>query len=198
MKNILEYQWLLLPVVVFLSFFIRYTAIAGGMYWVFYVWKKDKFYKRKNQLPFPDKGQVRYEIKWSLYSSIVMGFIGTSVYYAYKHGYTRVYENISDMGWGYYIFSIFFMMFIHDIYFYFMHRLLHKKFMWKIHSVHHYCKNPTPWSSFCMHPVEMLMVGGIVAPMLFVIPAHMSAFFIFAKILLNKKQIFIHEKNKLF
>ncbi|MBF4518989.1 sterol desaturase family protein [Flavobacterium sp. ANB] len=184
MELFFKYQWLLMPLIVFLSFWIRYMFIAGLMYKFLYVWKKGKYLKRKNQLNFPEKEQIKYEFKWSISSALVMGFVGTIVYYFYKNGYTKIYENISDYGWLYFVFSIIIMMFIHDIYFYFVHRLLHTKFMWNVHKIHHSSHNPTPWSSFCMHPVEMLLSGGVVAPMIFIIPAHMSAFVVFTLIIM--------------
>ena len=44
---------------------------------------------------------------------------------------------------------------IHDIHFFFIHRLIHWAPLYKrIHSVHHNSVNPSPWSSLSMHPVE--------------------------------------------
>lgn len=46
------------------------------------------------------------------------------------------------------------MVFIHDAYFYFCHRLLHTKFFWKIHGVHHRAVNPTVTTSHLFHYIE--------------------------------------------
>lgn len=45
--------------------------------------------------------------------------------------------------------------FVHEIYFFFLHRLIHTPFLYRwVHSVHHNSINPSPWSSLSMHPVE--------------------------------------------
>ena len=44
---------------------------------------------------------------------------------------------------------------IHEVHFFFIHRLIHTPFLYKhVHSVHHNSINPSPWSSLSMHPVE--------------------------------------------
>jgi sterol desaturase/sphingolipid hydroxylase (fatty acid hydroxylase superfamily) len=44
---------------------------------------------------------------------------------------------------------------IHEVHFFFIHRLIHVPVLYKwIHSVHHNSINPSPWSSLSMHPVE--------------------------------------------
>ncbi len=50
---------------------------------------------------------------------------------------------------------------IHEIHFFFIHRLIHTQFLYKhVHSVHHNSINPSPWSSLSMHPVEHLLYFG--------------------------------------
>ena len=44
---------------------------------------------------------------------------------------------------------------VHEIYFYFLHRLIHTPLLYRwVHSVHHNSINPSPWSSLSMHPGE--------------------------------------------
>ncbi|MDE0345406.1 MAG: sterol desaturase family protein [Boseongicola sp.] len=44
---------------------------------------------------------------------------------------------------------------VHEIYFFFLHRLIHTPLLYKwVHSVHHNSINPSPWSSLSMHPGE--------------------------------------------
>ena len=44
---------------------------------------------------------------------------------------------------------------IHEVHFFFIHRLIHTPWLYKrVHSVHHNSINPSPWSSLSMHPVE--------------------------------------------
>jgi sterol desaturase/sphingolipid hydroxylase (fatty acid hydroxylase superfamily) len=51
---------------------------------------------------------------------------------------------------------------IHEVHFFFIHRLIHVPILYKwIHSVHHNSINPTPWSSLSMHPVETFIYHGV-------------------------------------
>ena len=52
---------------------------------------------------------------------------------------------------------------IHEIHFYFAHRLTHIKMLYKwVHYLHHKNINPGPWSGISMHPVEhMIYFAGI-------------------------------------
>jgi sterol desaturase/sphingolipid hydroxylase (fatty acid hydroxylase superfamily) len=52
---------------------------------------------------------------------------------------------------------------IHEINFFFIHRMIHIPILYKwIHSVHHNSINPSPWSSLSMHPVETILYHGVV------------------------------------
>ena len=47
----------------------------------------------------------------------------------------------------------------YETYSYFIHRLFHLPPFLKIHSVHHRCRTTTPWSAYCVHPVEAFFIG---------------------------------------
>ena len=60
----------------------------------------------------------------------------------------------------------------YDIHFYFVHRLLHWKPLYRIaHSVHHRNVNMGPWSGISMHPIEHLLLFSTVLIHL-VVPSH--------------------------
>ena len=62
------------------------------------------------------------------------------------------------------------MLFASDTGFYWSHRLLHIPFIYKvIHKIHHEHKSPITWSSFYVHPVELIMTFTLVflSPVLF-------------------------------
>jgi sterol desaturase/sphingolipid hydroxylase (fatty acid hydroxylase superfamily) len=49
---------------------------------------------------------------------------------------------------------------LHCIWFYFIHRLLHTRFLWRhIHYIHHSYINTNPYATFYAHPVEHLMLN---------------------------------------
>src|SRR3546814_3982259 len=65
---------------------------------------------------------------------------------------------------------------LHDGWFYWTHRLLHRPRLFRIaHAVHHASRPPTAWAAMSFHPWESV-TGAIVIPLLvFVIPIHVSA-----------------------
>src|SRR3546814_3527081 len=65
---------------------------------------------------------------------------------------------------------------LHDGWFYWTHRLLHRPRLFRIaHAVHHASRPPTAWAAMSFHPRESV-TGAIVIPLLvFVIPIHVSA-----------------------
>ncbi len=72
------------------------------------------------------------------------------------------------------------MIFLHDTYFYWTHRLLHMPgFFNKIHITHHLSSNPSPWTALSFHPIEAIIQAAIVPLIVFIIPAHPVALFIF-------------------
>lgn len=64
-----------------------------------------------------------------------------------------------------------------DTHFYFVHRLIHWKPLFKyVHSVHHLNPNPGPWSGLAMHPVEhLLYYSGVLIH--FILPSNPLHFF---------------------
>ena len=61
---------------------------------------------------------------------------------------------------------------IHEVGFYFAHRLLHYPFLYDIaHKLHHRNVSPGPWSGLSMHPVEHLIYFSTIL-LFFLIPAH--------------------------
>lgn len=62
--------------------------------------------------------------------------------------------------------------FIHEIHFFFIHRLIHVEPLYRwVHSVHHNSVNPSPWSSMSMHPAEGTAYFGV-ALWLLLLPGH--------------------------
>ena len=66
---------------------------------------------------------------------------------------------------------------IRETHFYFVHKLLHTKWlMRRVHRVHHMNISPAPWSGLAMHPIEMVLYFSVVL-FSFVIPSHPIHFF---------------------
>jgi len=158
---------------------IRYTLFAGGLFLLFYVWKK--YWYLKIQQKFPQKKHVFHEMKYSFYTLVIFGIVIVFVMWASKNHHTLLYSPIDKYGWPYWFLSILLMVALNDTYFYWTHRLMHLKPLFKrFHIIHHIPTNPTPFSAYCFHPVEAFMEVGIIPLIVFTIPYHLSALAIYS------------------
>ncbi|MEO0378555.1 MAG: sterol desaturase family protein [Cyanobacteria bacterium P01_A01_bin.17] len=92
---------------------------------------------------------------------------------AYTSGYTRLYTEPAQYGWGYFCFSLCLVLFLQDTYFYFTHRLAHhpKCYRW-MHQGHHRSNNPTPLTAFSFDPAEALVQALYLIGAVCFIPMH--------------------------
>lgn len=159
----------------------RYLLFTGAFYLFFYVWKNKKYWYSKIQQCYPEKKHIFHEIKYSFLTILIFGVIILMVIWAGKNGLTQVYTPINKYGYGYYFLSIVMMIFLHDTYFYWTHRLMHWKPLFKIaHKTHHLSVNPTPFAAYAFHPLEAVVEVGIIPLIAFTIPHHASAITIFS------------------
>ncbi len=163
-----------------LSLFLRYALVAGGAWFLFYQMKRGKWWHRKIQLSAPRRAQILLEIRHSLATIFIFALIGGLLYFFHQQGWTRLYLNIEERGWPYLFFSALLLILLHDTYFYWMHRLVHRPrwFNW-VHAVHHLSRNPTPWAALCFHPLEALLELAVVPVAVFVLPLHPLALGLF-------------------
>lgn len=167
----------------------RYLSWSSLLYWLFYVRNRSRWAQRKLQRPWPERKQIENEIRWSLRSCLVFSFMTIGVYYCAIRGWTSIYLNVSDYGWGYLVGSIFIMLVLHDAYFYFTHLLSHRV-VWifrKFHRIHHQSANPTVFADIMFHPVDAVVHAGFAPLFLFFLPVHPLAFgfFIFMVTVVN-------------
>ena len=99
---------------------------------------------------------------------------------AFRRGWTRLYLDIHDFGWWWFAASIVLTIFLHDAYFYWTHRLMHRRSLFPImHRAHHRSTNPTPWAAYAFDPLEALVQAGILPLAAFLYPIHPLAFLVF-------------------
>jgi len=154
-------------------FILRYILVAGFAYFLFYIWKKKKLSHLKIQQKLPETKQVRSEIIFSILTLLIYSGSVSIMLFWHKKGITKIYLDINEYGFFYLISSIIVMIFLHDTYFYWTHKLMHKsRWLYKFHKIHHQSKNPTPWAAFSFHPVEAIISLGIIPLIIFGIPTH--------------------------
>ena len=166
-----------LIIIIYLFNITIMLVVAGGLHLFFYTLKKQdnklKYDSRSfsNNKKFTFNKQVFDNMFWSLVSGVtIWTFYQILLLWGYSNGL------ISKISLGVNPFLFFFLFFIiilfESIHFYFVHRLLHFKFFYKLfHHIHHRNINPGPWSGISMHPFEHLFYFSTVL-IHFVIPSH--------------------------
>ncbi len=160
--------------------FLRYFLAATPFYFVFWRWRPGCLRQRRLQSGDPERDQILSEIAYSLSTIVIFSAIGLSLVYAQRAGLTRVYVDVGERGWAYLAASVAIAIGVHDAYFYWTHRLLHWRPLYRIaHHVHHRSTSPTPWAAYAFHPLEAVIQAGVYLLVVFGIPMHPLALTLF-------------------
>jgi lathosterol oxidase len=152
---------------------LRYFILAGAFYSFFYLYKPEAWAKRKINIQAHHKGQFWYELKYSLITSLIFALVGSLTAIAWQKGFTAIYIDINDMPLIWLPLSLIIAMFIHESYYYWLHRWMHQpKIYRRIHKVHHNSIITSPWTAFSFHPIEGLLEALILPAIVFLLPMH--------------------------
>ena len=162
---------------------IRYFILAGIPFLIFYIFLRNQSKKLKIQdRPAKNKDFIR-EIIHSTLSSLVLSIEAMLVLATPLRNHTLIYKNLSDYPYWWIPVSLVLSLVIHDTYFYWMHRLLHHKSIFRYtHHVHHQSTNPSPWAAYSFHVWEAIADGAIIILLVFLLPMHTVTLFLFAVI----------------
>jgi lathosterol oxidase len=165
---------------IYLFDLLRYLIPASLAFLIFWVIAKNGLKHLFIQQSFPKSKQLWKEFAYSMSTVLVFSFVGFCIYSAEKAGITRIYYRISDYGITYLFVSLIITVVFHDFYFYWTHRLMHHKRVFKyVHRVHHESTNPSPWAAYSFHPWEALVQALVLPIMIFTLPLHPLTIFIF-------------------
>jgi lathosterol oxidase len=125
--------------------------------------------------------QLRRELFLGSTAILIGGAIAPLLMVTGGLSHLAFYKNIGEHGWAYFFFSIVLMMFVRDTLFYWFHRAMHHRSVFRFaHRSHHLSTNPNPWTSYSVHPVESIFDTVITfVVILFFIPKHFFAYAIF-------------------
>lgn len=152
---------------------IRYFILAGIPFLVFYGLLPARVKHFKIQQRLASKKDFLREIWHSMQSTLVFTGITIMLLFTPVRQYTMIYSNIHDFPLWYIGLSLVLSLVIHDTYFYWMHRLLHHKLLFKrTHLVHHKSINPSPWASYSFHFLEAVAEGGVLVVITSIMPMH--------------------------
>lgn len=165
--------------------FIRYVLLASIAYGLYYVLFKRSWSFRKIQLKFPAVSDYRREFLYSASTSLIFAGLGYLFFFGPLARYTMLYRDIHAYGVGYLLFTVVLSLVVHDTYFYWVHRWMHRPGVYKyLHKVHHLSTNPSPWAAMAFHPLEAVIEFGIVAILPFLFPIHPLAIGLFLLIMM--------------
>ena len=165
--------FLTLTGLMFLTVVLRYVLIAGSFYLLFYVIDPNDLRRRKIFQEPHDLRQYRKEILWSIFTSLLFALAGSGMVLLWQLGYTSVYVEIGDYPLWWMPVSFLIAAFIHETYYYWLHRWMHRPRVYKlIHQIHHDSHITSPWTSFSFHPGEGILQSLIIPLIVVFLPMH--------------------------
>lgn len=152
----------------------RYFLVAGIFFLLFYVLRIQKARYKKIQTRTPKQSDYVREIGYSMITVSIFGLVVLVMLQVPSiRQYTTFYTKVEQHGWLYFFIAFPLLFMIHDTYFYWTHRLMHHKRLFKtVHLVHHQSTNPSPWAAYAFHPLEAVVEAGVFVVFLFTLPVH--------------------------
>ncbi|XP_050435247.1 uncharacterized protein LOC126842354 isoform X2 [Adelges cooleyi] len=164
-------HWITLSVLLFAMYFV----ICKYLEWSYYVKRKEYFTDWKCQpKKWPERNTLLNDIRVSLIA-LSTATATVSVYSTYLvcGGHSLLYLDVSSYSWKWWIVQWPLIYFSQDYVAYWMHRMLHTRFLYKhVHALHHRYNQPNPWNAFTVHPIEIIINTSPQLALLFVVPVH--------------------------
>lgn len=169
---------------------LRYIIGAGGIYLLVNIALAVRLASRKIRAKNPPKGQIGREIFASIRTMLIFATVGFITLSGAEAGIFQLYFDIDTYGTGYLVFSTIVLIVLHDGYFYWAHRVLHRPKVFRAaHKLHHLSNNPTPFTSFTFNIGEAVANAVFLPLLLLVMPFHPLAIFIFSNHMMLRNAI---------
>lgn len=185
----------------FVAIFLRYIIVSGVFIFVFSFLLKDQYLSRMVSNKLRPEGQIQKEIKWSAITSFIFALSGVGLVWIWQNDFTAIYTEPGKFGYLYLPFSLLLSLFIHETYYYWLHRWMHQPKIYKfIHRTHHDSIVTSPWTAFSFHPLESILQAMIIPVILIIIPMHFSMIILLLIIMtisatINHLEIEIYPQN---
>ncbi len=158
--------------ILLVGIFLRYLGLA----WIYHelVYKKMgdalPFRKLHEQIRLP---QVRTEIWYSFLGALIFSISGAVMLIFWQKGIPLLYTKLSlwDIIWV--PVSYLLALFIHETYYYWLHRWMHQpKVIRHFHHIHHNSLYTSSFTSFSFHPIEAGLQAIFLPMLILVLPMH--------------------------
>ena len=166
-------NFILITIILFIIITGRYFIVAGIFYAVFYVWQFQKWERKKINKKTYKPDQFRKEITWSIITGFIFSISGSLSILAWQKGFLKVYISIHQYPIWWIPLSFFILLFLHETYYYWLHRWMHIPNVFRIvHKAHHESKIASPWTAFAFHPFEGILQAIFLPIVLLFLPVH--------------------------
>lgn len=161
--------WLVLAIAIFL----RYVLMAGAFYYLVNIRFATRYQLRKVNLRPGKNHQIQAEIRYSFIASVLFALLGTLAIYSWQKGWTCIYTDLTGWRAWWLLPSLFLVLFIHETYYYWLHRWMHRPEIYRwVHRTHHESLATTAWTSFSFHPVESVLQALPILILIYILPLH--------------------------
>ncbi len=158
---------------------VRYALIAVPAFVLFHRLTPKRLLSRRLGPGPVSTVQARRELFYSMLPLGIFGLTGVLMYELSRAGLSRLYAD-DRHGPVWFVLSIPVMLVVHDTYFYWSHRFMHWKRVFKyFHRVHHLSHDPSPLAAYAFHPLEAIIEAGIAPLIALTLPVHRNAFILF-------------------
>src|SRR5690242_2010041 len=117
---------------------LGYLLPAGQFFYKYYVRTGPDIQEHRIQKRLPTREQIHREIRMSVITVIIFAAMSTLLLHLYKAGWTQFYWRFRDYPLYYLPISLILCMIFHDTFFYWTHRFMHWRPVFKyMHASHH-------------------------------------------------------------
>ena len=128
----------------------------------------------------PAAGQRRREFINSMVTVAIFSANGALIYAGVRCGWALIYADPARHGHLYLAVSLVILVVSHDAWFYWTHRLMHHRRLFrKVHLKHHRSVAPTPWAAYSFAAAEAVVQAVFLTLLLTVLPLHPAVIFVF-------------------
>jgi len=157
-------------IVYFLIFTLRYLILSFGGFGLISLLPEARKIQMGKKV---GRSQKIKELKHSLIASIPTSIVFSFLIFLGYYGLNKLYFDLTEYGYLWLIGQILVLLLLTEISFYFVHRAMHSKTLFRhTHKLHHLSTDPTPFALNSVHTFEAIMDIGFIVIASFLIPLH--------------------------